>query len=254
MLTKYARFSFVAAALAVFVSSASASPVMIDSFNDIGHTQGYSPHYVSMHTLDNDPASHSQGVTGLNPADTIWGSRHAYVEQDQTSPVPGFGSADLLVIGGKLALGTNTALAPFAAKWSVSWTSPTMNSGVDLINDDGTPNTGFLIDFVSAEYDCRLALTVFEGGPQPFGRASTPEISVAASSSSQGVFVPFSDFTILKYTTSLDWTNVVLIGLSIHGAEDGDYEIDRIVTNAPEPGTMTLVVVGGIALIRRRRK
>lgn len=125
---------------------------------------------------------------------------------------------------------------------------------MDLIDDDGNPNTGFRIDFLSGEYDCRIEFRVWEPGVYIPPAVKSPEILVAASPNPQSIFVPFAQFTQTQGTTPFDWTNVYSIQFTVYSAPDGDYEIDNMSVGVPEPATLLVVAAGAAGMLRRRKR
>jgi len=251
MCIAFLRSLLVMVVLGLFVSSVAGSQITIDTFNDDPGITGYPQHAGIFGS-----GTEINYISGLNPAETIFARRDVTVYSAQ--PVGGYGSADIIVAGGKLGLGTNTVVSPYTAGWRVQWRAPgpphRPYEVADLIDDDGTPNTGFRVDFLSAEYDCHIVLAVSQPELNQPPTAGTPNILVTGSPSPQSVFVPFTQFTNLQNTNSFDWTNVSVIEMEIYGAPDGDYEIDTVTVGVPEPASITLVAVGIGLLIRRRRK
>ena len=248
------RSLLVVVVLGLFVSSVTGSSITIDTFNDDPGVSGYPQHAGIFGT-----GSEGDFISGLNPAETIFANRGVAVFSAQ--PAGGYGSADIIVAGGplgKLGLGTNTVVSPYTAGWRVYWSAPGHpghpDEIVDLIDDDGTPNTGFRVDFLSAEYDCNIVLTVSQPGLTQPPMAWTPDILVTASPNPQSVFVPFTQFTNRQGTDPFDWTNVYAIKMEIYGAPDGDYEIDTVTVGVPEPASITLMAAGVGLLVRRRRR
>ncbi len=250
MCIAFLRSLLVVLILGVFVSSVTGSPITIDTFNDDPGMIGY-PQHVGIFGL----AIEHNAISGLNRAETIFGRRMITVLSASTT---GYGSADIIVAGGKLGMGTNTVVSPYTAGWRVSWMAPgpphRPDEIADLIDDDGNPNTGFWVDFLSAEYDCHLVLKVGQPRLTRPPRAWTDDILVRGNPNPQRVFVPFTLFTNRQGSSPFDWTGVSVIQMEIYGAPDGDYEIDTVSVGVPEPASITLIAAGlGLLLQRRRR-
>lgn len=229
----HARTPLIALALMVCASSAVASPINIDTF---------------------DSGDVAFGVFGLNSDFRFVGSLPAletigegrFLEVDTTGTT-GMGSADAIVAGGKISLGTNTAILPYSALWELHYTK---YLNADLVDDDGAPNTGILFEFVSAEHEYELTVKLWgDGVPPEFAVISK---SLPANTSPHDVFLPFAQFTT---PAGFAFTHVDQIQVELRGVADGDYELDRISANVPEPGTLILLTAGaGFVLRRRRRK
>jgi hypothetical protein len=241
------RSLLVAAFVGIFCSMAAGAPIIIDSFNDAPTVTGY-PQHVGVFGRDYATSE----ITLLEYADTYVGARHVSVDTTaEINPEGSYGSADMIVAGGKLGLGTNSVVSPYTAKWGVNWNWGYHHRAVNLIGD-GAPNTRFVLEFLSAEYDCQIQMSVGNSAGSHSPAVMTELILVPASSSPQTVYVPFSAFTIPRNSTPVSWTGVHYTDLYIFGAEDGDYELDNVSVRAPEPATMTLLAIGGLALLRRR--
>ncbi len=235
MLTRAARLAG-AAAVGLLVSAAHGSPVNIDTF-DLGSLNGY--------IFGTTSASFSETIA--DPNQTLRGRRGVDIDASAAS---GDGTANFMVTGGRLAMGTNTAIPPYAARWLMGYGSYPYR--VDLIDDDGAPNTGLLLEFVSAEYDydlnVRLHMVVPIGGHP--GYSATISRTLPANLNPHQVFLPFSQFTV-DPNFGFEW--VQFIGVTIVGAPDGDYKLDRISANVPEPSCAVLLALGLVALKLRRR-
>jgi len=130
--------------------------------------------------------------------------------------------------------------------------------GKDLISGG---NTGLVIDLISAEYEFTLdvQVAVFTLDLQvgvaplidPYLYAWSPATTYPADPQPHSIFVPFSAFT---QDPGFTFTDVDLLTFTFSGAEDGDYVIDEIRADVPEPATLALVVAGAAAMIGRRRK
>ena len=143
-------------------------------------------------------------------------------------------------------------MSPYVADWRIHWYNT--NNNIDVIDDDGAPNTGLAVEFLATEYDCDMVLQLTGQGTTRASWIETLPISVSASPNPQTVFVPFSQFTESRYTWPFNLSAVAGVGLSVYGAEDGDYALDELRVDVPEPATMTLLAFGGLLLMRRRRK
>ena len=247
MCIAFLRSLLVVLTLSFIISSVMGSPIIIDTFND---SPGFPTDY-PVHLGLFGSGFEEAVVDGLDPAETIFGRREVAALSLSTT---GYGSTDLVIAGGKLGLGTNTVVSPYDSGWHLIWQNSDIFISVDLIDDDGTPNTGFLVDFISAEYDCEITFRV-EGTLAHGGVGYSNPILVPANPNPHTVFVPFSQFvgdTIIR--PMVDWGKVGAIHLGISGAEDGDYEIDAITVGVPEPASMLLLVSGAGLLLNRNRR
>jgi hypothetical protein len=228
----HARTSLILLALTVCASSVVASPINIDTFDS-----GDTAFGIFGITSDFDIK------TPLPAAETISEDRMIFVD---TTGTTGMGSADAIVAGGKLSLGTNTAILPYSATWLLHY-GKYLNA--DLVDDDGAPNTGILVEFVSAEHEYELIVRAWGDGVPP--EFATISRSLPANTSPHDVFLPFNQFTT---PTGFTFTEVDQLEVELRGVADGDYELDRISANVPEPGTLILLTAGAGFVVRRRRR
>ena len=116
--------------------------------------------------------------------------------------------------------------------------------GIDL--SDGGTNQVINVDFTSADFGAKTAITLEDIDGNIAG------IEQDLSSGPGVVSFNLSEFADL----GVDLTAIDAIGLIIDGEEDGDYTIDSIYATVPEPGTIAiwgLLGVGMAFYIRRQR-
>lgn len=159
----------------------------------------------------------------------------------------GTGVSTLWVASGQAGLGTLTMASTYNGQWTLSYgyslagTPSDLNA--DLVNNNGSPNTGLLIKMVSAEYDYNLDLAVTGNGV-----SQTVNLVLPANASPHDVFVPFSSFS------GVDFHDIDQINLRWTGQPNGDYVVDAITASVPEPATLTLLAASGLLLGLRRRR
>lgn len=108
----------------------------------------------------------------------------------------------------------------------------------------GLPNI-FAVDFGSIDQNAVLQVTWTSGSAVATGQAN-----VSAGSSVQTVYVSPT-----SVGAGFDWSNVSSVEFLILGPSGLDFKVDRIQTEAvPEPASLLAVGLGGLALMRRRRK
>jgi len=124
-------------------------------------------------------------------------------------------------------------------------------NGIDytgLGNEDLTEsgaNTGILVQITSIDLGVTIDLTAYTD--------STNSSTIGhTTSSSQSIFLPFADFT-----GTADFTDIGAIQMKVSGTQDFDARIDLIKATEdviPEPATMSLLGLGLLAVLRRRRR
>jgi len=108
----------------------------------------------------------------------------------------------------------------------------------------GVQNT-FAIDFLAIDQDALLTVQWTSGTALATGQAN-----VTAGNSLQTVLVNATSIG-----AGFDWNNVSTVQFSVSGPSGLDFKVDRIQTEAvPEPASIIALGIGGLALIRRRRK
>lgn len=215
----------------LLAGTATAIPVNIDTF-DLGAAQGAA--------FGTSPATGAESIA--DTSQTIGGVRSfAIVGQG-----PGTGVTTLAVLSGRAGLGTLSIVAPYNGLWTLGYgyalNSSPSDLNADLVTSVGAPNTGVLIKMVSAEYAYNLDLTLVTNGS-----GSTASLLLPANPNAHDVFVPFSSFS------GVNFHDIDQINVQLRGRPDGDYVIDAISASVPEPVSMSLLAIGGMLALRRRR-
>lgn len=212
------------------VGTALAAPINIDTF-DLGSAQAVA--------MSGPATTGAESIT--DTSQTIGGVRHYSVAGLGTG---GAGMATLVVAADRLGLGTLTIAAPYAAQWTLrygytpSLTPNDMNA--DLV---GTGNSDLRIDMLFAEYAYDLAVSLVSNGHS----VTTQLLSLPAHASAQPVWIPFSSFA------GIDPHDVDQIAVQWTGQPNGDYIINAIVADVPEPATLMLLASGALLALYRRR-
>jgi hypothetical protein len=162
---------------------------------------------------------------------------------------PGTGVTTLAVLSGRAGLGTLSMVSPYNGQWTLQY-GYTLNGApsdlnANLVSTSGAPNTGILIQMVSAEYQYGLDLTLISNGVSRSASLVHP-----ANMSPHDVFVPFSTPSL----SGVSFTDIDQIIVRLTGLPDGDYNMDAISANVPEPASMALLEVSGLLALRRRRR
>lgn len=120
--------------------------------------------------IDTFDSSNLQPVLYFGPAvagtdsplpllETIGGARDYSV----TGTGGGVGMATMWINSGQAGLGTITMRLPFSGQWSFAYGSGA-DLNADLVNNDGAPNSGLLIEMISAEYNYTVDVAVTSNG------------------------------------------------------------------------------------------
>jgi hypothetical protein len=221
---------------ALFAAQTFASPIAIDTFNDAA------PANINM--IYPGVNSAFANAVGLDTNETAFGYRAVTLEAD--APVTGAGFGNTAVAGGVFGFGTNTIVAPYTATATIEWSN---TFSLDLIDNGGLPNDSFVVDFLSADHAGQLTLTVYNGP----GTTVSSTQAFAAQESPFSLTLLYSGFT---GAPGFDWTNVSQIDMALASTADGDYDIDYVGTTQtfiPEPASMSLIGLGMVALMRRRK-
>jgi len=108
----------------------------------------------------------------------------------------------------------------------------------------GGPNT-FAIDFSTIDQNAVVLVTWVSGSSVATGQAN-----VSAGNSLQTILVNATNVG-----SGFDWSNVTSVQFSISGPSGLDFKIDQIQTEAvPEPASIIALGLGGLAILRRKRK
>jgi hypothetical protein len=229
MLLNVPRYCCAVGVLCLLAGSAAAAPVNIDTFN-----LGSAPVAVSTGA----PVTGAEAIA--DPAQTIGGVRSFSV----AGQGGGTGVSTLSVVAGRAGLGTLTIVAPYNGQWlfqygyTVNGTPSDLNA--DLI-DGGVPNTGLLIKMVSAEYEYNLDISVTTNGvSSSFGLVHPADLNP------HDVFVPFGSFS------GVNFHDIDQIGVMWTGRTNGDYVVDAILADVPEPASLLLLACAAAVGLRRR--
>ncbi len=212
--------------LVVALLAGVANAAVIDTFNDSGFL-----------IASTGPAAIDQdGVTGV-----VGGDRDSMV-----ALTSGAG-----VVSGEMDNfnGTGTVDAYSLASGPASTGKWTLTYGDDTeLNADLTDlgvNDKIKMEFLSADFGATVKITMTSD------ISGTPDVGSASKvvPAGPGTYtLNFADFT-----GSVDFSDVDLIVVEITGAVAGDYVVDFIET-VPEPGTICLLIAGGIPLLLKRRR
>lgn len=222
--------------LALGVSAASSAVLMIDDFEN-GDTnltvEGTAP--------PNSKMNMQYGLSGV-----VKGKRYSYVQLDSgpdslTTRVNYFDSGVFALSSGYNTRGQ--AQLGYGDDDYLNWD----------ITDGGT-NSLLIVEFLTADLagilDVRLTTGYGGGsstwtGPTPGGLFNTPT----------EMMIPLSGagWTDHSVDGPADRTDIDLIRITLHGVENGDYAIEQIYINTPEPASLALLSIGALAILKRRR-
>lgn len=121
-------------------------------------------------------------------------------------------------------------------------------TGLSVDLTDGGASNSIVFEFLSADQPATVTVMVTDGDS-----TDTQNLSIPASVSPQTIPHFFSVFTAIDFTD----VNAVTITLSPNNTNGGDYLLDIIESrdsNIPEPASMALLTLGGLAMIQRRRR
>jgi hypothetical protein len=218
----------------VSVGSASAAPIMIDSFNYGG-----------------DATGPLLAVNGFSAFDT------------HTSPaalnevIGGYRTSSLTLTDGLygVAVGVNA----FNQGELAMTTSPSSSAQLSL-QYAGDSGTGFApIDLTDGGLNDRLALewtTIDFTGLLTIGINSGADRSEITVNTLAGPFTgtpTVQDVLFTDFVGSANLSAITSIDFTLDGALNGDYILDSIAA-VPEPATMGLLLMGSLAALRRRRR
>jgi len=233
MIAQGKRCLAVGTVIALVASAGSAAPVMIDTF-DSGSLSDAIFGYTS--------STKDEAASGI-----IDGWREVTVSGLGSG---GGGSVSYGIAQGRIGLYTGTVQSTYTGQWKLLYGPYNdIRMGKDLISGG---NTALVIDLISAEYEFALDVQVVVAplmGPNLY--ASSPATTYPANPQPHSIFVPFSAFT---QDPGFTFTQVDFLTFTFSGAENGDYVLEEIRADVPEPGTLLLLAVGGLLVLLRRRK
>ncbi len=221
-----------AALIALMASVASAAPMIIDDFNS-GSLSDAIFGYTSR-TKDEAAAGIIDGWRQMSIAGLGAG---------------GGGSVSYGIAQGRIGLYTGTIAPTYTGGWELLY-GP--HNDIRMVKDlIGGGNTGIVIDMISAEYAFTLSVrAVVAPLIAPYKYATLPQTAYPANSQPHSLFLPFSTFAL---DPGFSWTEVDYPTFTFRGEADGDYVIDEIRADVPEPASAALLLVAGLALIRQRK-
>lgn len=160
----------------------------------------------------------------------------------------GGGSVSYGIAMGRIGLYTGTVESTYTGEWELFY-GPDNDIRMDKDLVDGT-NTGFVIDLISAEYAFTLDIEVLVAPLDPPDLYATfPATGYPANPNPHSIFVPFSAFT---QDPGFTFTGVDYLSFTFSGAENGDYVLDEIRTDVPEPGAIAFFGACLAVFLRRR--
>lgn len=118
----------------------------------------------------------------------------------------------------------------------------------DDLNADLSHESAFQIDFYSNESD--LTLDIFLRSTEQFGGSFVHYQKVILGGR---VDTPFTEVIPFSHFGSFNFGNVDQIWFMFTNSPSGDYTLSRIAA-VPEPATIAALLVGGAALLARRRR
>jgi len=203
---------------------------------------------LSENVLNNEESAY---ISGLNTANCVGGIRALYVKTT-LAPVSGSNMLTVSQAGDLVAMDNPSASNSIMALGYGTLTDEATN-GLESedgdLNLDFTGDVGLNFDLVDADLSTTVTVQMDTAGG---GIYTTNPIAVGIAAGTKQIF--WTDFT---SDPSADLGDVEGLAFTFTGPNAWDIQIDRIGSSEyqiPEPATMSLVGLGLVALVRRRRR
>jgi hypothetical protein len=208
---------------------------------------GTSAHAIQIDTfLDNPSQIVASQSPGAPPTLSVINTPHALGGQRELFASGGTGELGTLgIVGNGLLQFANTPQSAGTLLFQYE------TAGADIT--DGGASTGFLFTIAFADAPVDYLIEIKDAGFSTIDSVSgTFPTGITGNGDEQDVFIPFSDLTGL----GADLTDVFAISFELtpnNGVKGADLSIGSFSTGVPEPSSLALLALGGLAMMRRRR-